>query len=635
VRHTSRVGIVVVVLLLVGACADDDTASTTFPQTTATTRAATTVPTTSLPEITTSTTRPIPTTTAPPAVEVRPGGSVTVGMRAEPTSLNPLVDGSPTARRIGELHLVGVSDVGPDGRRLPEVVVDLPTVGNGGLVLNEDGTMTVRFEIVSEAVWADGTAISGQDFAFTYETLAGLDGYDPGQGAEADLYSRIIPESIVAGDKSFEFTIDAPTVQHELLFDVLLPRHQVAGTDVTADWNEAPWVSGGPFVLESWERGSAMTFVRNDAYWRWDGDGTQLPYLESLEVRFIPDATRLVDAFRVADVDVIAAPGAVSVIDALAEMTPSGVAVYTLPGPVWEQVSFQFGEKNRNPGSLNADVRFRRAVAHAVDRDAIAADLLGGYGRPMESYVEAYRPEASGSAWSVYGYDPEAARALVAEVCESRGLPCDIDPPIIELTTTAGSDTRARLADALKGMLASAGIGVRIELEAGSLFFGETLTAGTWDVGIWGWEGGPGLAPLVRVHDLWDAEGSPPYGLNYQRWGTAAVEGAEPVVTSSGSVDVNQGPSTVIDEHTERYAVLRDRLQQIVDEQALLSLVADAEALLAEQVVFLPLFARLWVGAVWADRMAGYVPNPLMDTWNVERWHRLDLPEAVAEVSGG
>jgi ABC-type transport system substrate-binding protein len=245
----------------------------------------------------------------------------------------------------------------------------------------------------------------------------------------------------------------------------------------------------------------------------------------------------------------------------------------------------------------------------------------------MDSYVEAYRPEASSGAWSRYAYDPVEARRLVGEVCEDRGFPCDIDPPVVVLSTTAGSDTRTRLAEALAPMLADAGIAVTLELEESALLFGETLIAGTWDLGVWGWEAGPGLAPLVRVHDLWDAEGFPPYGTNYQRWGTPAVEGAEPVSTSRGPVDVNQGESTVVDEHTQRFALLRDRMQGVVDEEAALSLVGDAEGVLADQVVFVPLFARLWVGAVWADRIGGYVPNPVIDTWNIEQWYRLDLPE--------
>ena len=53
----------------------------------------------------------------------------------------------------------------------------------------------------------------------------------------------------------------------------------------------------------------------------------------------------------------------------------------------------------------------------------------------------------------------------------------------------------------------------------------------------------------------------------------------------------------------------------------------EAEAILADQVVFIPLYQRLDPGAVWADSVSGYKHNPTQagDTWNCEFWYRLDL----------
>ena len=42
---------------------------------------------------------------------------------------------------------------------IPELVTELPTVDNGGVVVNDDGTMTVSYTIRDEAVWSDGTPI--------------------------------------------------------------------------------------------------------------------------------------------------------------------------------------------------------------------------------------------------------------------------------------------------------------------------------------------------------------------------------------------------------------------------------------------------------------------------------------------
>ena len=53
-------------------------------------------------------------------------------------------------------------------------------------------------------------------------------------------------------------------------------------------------ISSGPFVLESWERGSTMKLVKNPNYWRMGEDGQPLPYLDGITFEVIPeDATRL------------------------------------------------------------------------------------------------------------------------------------------------------------------------------------------------------------------------------------------------------------------------------------------------------------------------------------------------------
>jgi ABC-type transport system substrate-binding protein len=64
-----------------------------------------------------------------------------------------------------------------------------------------------------------------------------------------------------------------------------------------------------------------------------------------------------------------------------------------------------------------------------------------------------------------------------------------------------------------------------------------------------------------------------------------------------------------------------------VDEAELLGYIAEAETILADQVVFIPLYQRIDAGAVWADTIGGYRHNPSRagDTWNIEFWYRKDL----------
>lgn len=553
------------------------------------------------------------TTTAAPTTTVAlsgpaHGGEVIVADDQEPPTLNPFVEGGDyfIVNIIGQAHQVGVWDIdGTTLERIPDVVTELPTVANGGVVVNGDGTMTVNYRIVDEAVWADGVHISGTDFQFTYDTIM-----DPAVGADTKTYEDIT--STNTGDKTFSVTLAKPTIAHEALFPVLIPEHEVSGTNFVEDWNERPWVSGGPFVFDSWSRGDEIVLVRNDNYWKVDPEtGLQLPFLDKVTFRFIPETEAIVAAFRAREVDVIQPSPAVETIDRLRALEPDGAAITVLPGPAWEHLNFQFGpgRLERNPGSMNEYLTYRQAVAHAIDREAIARDITDGFLGSLDSYVSAFTPTLSTDAWRQYEYDPARARELLEELCVDLSRDCADDPIVTIFSATGNADERPRVAQMMADMFEAVGIAYEVQLEDSQLFFGETLETGRWDFGEWAWVGSPGLAGLVSIHDVFDPEAPPTDDLgsyNYYRWGTP--------------------DSSVIDDATARFARIVDEMNATVDEAELTALVQEAEKILADQVVIIPLWSRPTVGAVWADEIGGYEFNTSQagHTWNIEWWYRTD-----------
>ncbi len=565
--------------------------------------------------------------TSPPLPQY--GGEVLIGDDQEPPTLNPFMPGGDNAivARIGQAHLTGVQNIDPETLEfIPEVVTELPSVANGGLTVNPDGTETVRYHIRPEAVWADGVPISGDDFRFTYDTIM-----DPALPIDRTTYEDILPGSVVAGPKTFEYTLAEPTAAVETLFGTIIPKHDVEGSDFAADWNDRAWVAGGPFEFETWVAGEYLRLVRNDHYWRTDpSTGQPLPYLDAVEFRFAgptggPDF--LIDGFVARELDVI--PLFPDLDDyAKAEAAGDGAQVQVVASPIWEQVNFQYGENRlgRNPASQNEHLRFRQAVAHAIDKDRIVQELLGGLLPPLDSYLEVYRPSLSQGAWAQYDYDPAAAQALVNAHC-AEVVPCGPNgQPSAVFSTSSNNDARVALSLLLADMFADAGIAYEAQLEDSSIFFGETLDFGRWDVGEWAWAASPGYAGLRFIHGTLDPDAAPPEGMNFYRWGTPAVSGVDPD-------GFNQGPSSVIDAATARYAEIVDEMEATVDARDLDALIVEAESLLADNAVIIPLYARPDGAAVWADEIGGYVytSSPATDTWNVEQWHRVD---GVGQILG-
>jgi peptide/nickel transport system substrate-binding protein len=397
----------------------------------------------------------------------------------------------------------------------------------------------------------------------------------------------------------------------------------VEGTDFVNDWNDKMWVSGGPFSFDTWQKGEFVKLVRNDNYWKTDSEtGQQLPFLDTVVFRFIPETASLINAFKAREVDMINPPPAIETIEDLQTLEAEGASVEVLSGPIWEHLNFQFGDNRlvRNESSYNDQLNYRKAVAHAIDKDKIVDEILKGQVEPMDSYIDAFSPTLSQGSWAQYDYNPATAQQFITDLCAQDDTDCDAVPPFAVFSTTSNNDARVTLSQLFIQMFEDAGIGYEAQLEDSSLFFGETLDFGNWDLGEWAWVGTPGLAGLVSIHDVFDPEAPPPDGQNYYRWGTPEVTGADPD-------GFNQGASSVIDDTTAAFAAARDAMNATVDDTELLALFNTAEDILADNVVMIPLYQRLDPGAVWADELAGYKHNPSQagDTWNMEEWYRVDL----------
>ena len=529
------------------------------------------------------------------------GGIVVVANDQELQTLNPFVPGGDklNVAVIGQSYFAGVFEI--DGFTLaliPELVTDLPTQPNGGVVVNADGTMTVTYKILDDARWSDGTPITGADFQFTLDTIL-----NPDNAVVTETYEDIISTKVRA--KTFTYTLDKPTVLYELLFGVIIPKHDVEGSDFLDDWNATMWVSAGPFVFNEWRRGEFVEVVRNKNYWKKAKNGDQLPYLDSVVFRFISETESMIDAFKAREIDIIQPPPLSETIETLLALVPEGARVEVLKGPVWAHLNFQFGpgRLDRNPTSSNESLNYRKGVAHAIDKDLIVDEILKGQVEPLDSFVDAYSPILSQGSWAQYDYNPEKARDYFAAAKAELGE----DVITTVFTTNFNNENRVKLSELLSTMFADVGVEYANDLEESQMFFAETLPSGKWDLAAWTWIGSPGLSGLIGSADLFDPAGPPPQGANLYNWGTPG--------------------SSVSNNATARVAEIRSLLNASVDEDVLVPLINELENILADEAVIIPLYQRLVTAAVWADEVGGFKHNPTSAsyTWNIEQWYRVDI----------
>ncbi len=551
------------------------------------------------------------TTTAPPSTTTttaqppsRYGGTVVIGIAdlGSPRTLNPLLDGPDTAvlDLIGPAVFARGYDVEPTTRAIvPDVLAAIPSPEAGSVVDLGDGSIEVTATVDAQARWSDGSPITGDDLAYTIQTAT-----DPDLPIRPDVarrYRGVDLSSLDVHGRSLTFRMAAST-DYESFFGVIVPRHQVEGTDFAAAWNATMWAGAGPFEFASWTPGQTLELTRNETYWRVGPAGEPLPYLDRIIFRFYePGPTldpRVIDGLASGDLDVAwfgdTSGGQLSEVP--------GVRLDTLAGPSWAYLAFQFGPANRNDRSLNRYLKFRRAVAAAIDRDALGA-LRDA--EPVEGVLGRYDPAFTESPWDRHPFDLGASLSLLGDLGSDLGVDLSAGAGTPVVLTVPDDDTAI---DALAGqvvtMLRDAGLDARLQLEDPTVFYGPTTEAGTWDVTVGRFTAGAGIASAAALLEIFDPEGLPFVGDNYFRWGTID--------------SLVSGPAV------EEYRSIVGALRAAFDPTVAADLAVRAEDVLAAQLVIIPLVTLDRPGIAFRpDLLAGPSMNPVDGAvWNVATWTR-------------
>ena len=198
----------------------------------------------------------------------RPGGEIVLAVEQWPECLNPLTSCA-NATWLSWSVLVHISprlmefDVNNNIGASP-VLLEAPTVDNGGAVLNDDGTLTITYRLNPEARWSDGTPITSTDVWFTWRARIDTEGSLNTIGY--DLITDVGHDDPHTAIVTFS---EAYASWRELFggLDGILPAHAFDGeTDISGHWNDSIPISGGPWRQESWSQEQHI-LVPNQNYW--------------------------------------------------------------------------------------------------------------------------------------------------------------------------------------------------------------------------------------------------------------------------------------------------------------------------------------------------------------------------------
>jgi peptide/nickel transport system substrate-binding protein len=331
------------------------------------------------------------------------------------------------------------------------------------------------FKIRSGVTFHDGTELTAEDVKFTLDRLTreGAMGNDQ-TSPRASLLGPLASTEVVDGD-TVRVTLSEPWP----LLPAMLPFQEVVSKDFVEEVGTeglATQVNGaGPFKLVEWRKGDAVIMERFDGYYG-GAPGIEpagKACVDRAIFKIIPESASRVAALLAGDVHIIneLPPFAIEQVKNSANadvMTANGTRSF-------------FIAMNMK-GEIFDDIRVRQALAHAVDKELIVDKILGGNAAVINGILS---PDAFGKNNDLEGYafDPEKARALLAEAGYPDGVQVTMD------TQGSYKDT----AQAVASLLSKAGFETQVAVGESALLSKKWRTEGapkTGDLYFTSWGNG-------------------------------------------------------------------------------------------------------------------------------------------------
>jgi peptide/nickel transport system substrate-binding protein len=281
----------------------------------------------------------------------------------------------------------------------PVLVTEIPSVANGGV--NADGTV-ITMHLRKDIKWSDNVPMTAEDFIFTWQMAVSP------QNTVSTTYPYDVISTVEAPDpQTVVVTFSEPfapwlaNLWHGILpAHILSPIYQADGTIDNAEWIKKPTVGCGPYNFAEWETASFARFVRNDNYW-----GTPAK-IDEIFIRFVPDDASQTAALKAGDADM----GTFIAYSDVPGLQDAGLKIVIEPSGYNEFMFFTLNPEKNNPALQ--DVRVRKAIALAINRDGINTDLHFGLTKTPASFWDAL-PYYNNPALSPYPFDPAQAKSLL------------------------------------------------------------------------------------------------------------------------------------------------------------------------------------------------------------------------------
>lgn len=330
-----------------------------------------------------------------------------LGVRLEPPHLDP------TAGAAAAIDEITYANIFEGLTRIDETGTVQPALAKSWTI-SDDG-LTYTFELQTGVKFHDGTDFNADDVVFSLDRARG----EASVNAQKGLFEPI--EAVTAkSPQTVEIKLKRPT--GSMLFNLGWGDAVMVAPE-SAENNKTSPVGTGPFKLSKWTKGDSISLEKNTDYW-----GTAAK-LDKATFKIIADSAAGMAALMSGDVDafpIFAAP----------EMLPQFEADDRFAVVIGTTEGETILATNNGVEPFN-DVRVRKAMAHAINRQSIIDGAMFGYGTLIGSHFAPHNP-AYLDLSAVYDYDIDKAKALLKEAGYENGFKARLHLPPTDYARRSG-----------------------------------------------------------------------------------------------------------------------------------------------------------------------------------------------------
>ncbi|HHP7229629.1 MAG TPA: ABC transporter substrate-binding protein [Xenococcaceae cyanobacterium] len=455
---------------------------------------------------------------------------------SDPKTFNPVISQDATSSSVGGMMFDGLVAQNPITGEIEPALAESWSI-------SED-KLKVIFKLREGLKWSDGQPLTAEDVVFSYNQLY----FNPDIPTSTKDVLRVgesqeLPKVRKLNDREIEFTLAEPFAPFfSSIGQAILPAHVLKKTvenkdrdgnlqflsTWTVDTPSEDFVVNGAYKLKEYVNNQRIIFESNPYYWK----KTDLPYIKEVVWQIVESQDTFLLQFRSGSLDSITvSPEYFSLLKKEAER--GNFTIYN-GGPDYGTtfITFNLNQGQRNGKSLVDPIKsrwfnnlkFRQAIAYAIDRQRIINNIYRGLGEAQNSPISIQSPFYY-DGLKGYEHNLEKAKQLLIEAGftynqQGKLLDSQGNRVTFSLITNSGNKIREAMGSQIKSDLAQIGIKVDFEPINFNTLTNKLDSSLDWEAVLLGFTGGN---EPNNGANLWATDGS----LHFFNQG--AKPGQEPI----------------------------------------------------------------------------------------------------------